>query len=380
VAFVGSIFALAGRFAGRLLNSTLGWATVLLFGKVSGRNQTILLVIAFGSLVWVLTLVGILFPDVGTFLLTFVPLPDFVDEDVVRLVMLGLALLVPLLIGVAAIAITETSRRPRGSRLLAGLLRGYPFTFALAVTIGVLAIASLSRKVRSLARRWADSHVPVVVKPGGYDQVLLDVEGVLDGAGLSIAPKPAPRILSLPPRLLEAVAGNALGGLVPDRLMLLSGRDLEVLVYPSDLAISGTAEAMARARAAIASQLTRSPVYLTSSAEAQRIEEEVRSAAAGNGAARGIDRTRRIESIRALDGRLARLVAPFDEWETVYRERLQVERDLLDDDRWSNRGFSPTAPAPSTRPSVVEWLIGGAGLVLLALDVLLLLERRLTRR
>lgn len=131
VAFLGSIFALFGRFAGRLLNSTLGWATILLFGKVSGRHQTILLGIAFGSLLWVLTLVGILLPAVGTVLLTFMPLPDFVDEAVVRLIMLALALLVPLVIGVAAIAITEASRRPRGSGLVVGLLRGYPFTFAL---------------------------------------------------------------------------------------------------------------------------------------------------------------------------------------------------------------------------------------------------------
>ena len=56
-----------------------------------------------------------------------------------------------------------------------------------------------------------------------------------------------------------AFAGRSLGALVPDRLMLLAGRDLEVLVYPSDVAISGTKAAMARARAAIASRLTEAP-------------------------------------------------------------------------------------------------------------------------
>jgi hypothetical protein len=380
VAFIGSIFALLGRFAGRLLNSTLGWATVLLFGKVSGRYQAILLGIAFGSLLWVLTLVGILFPHVGTFLLTFVPLPDFVDEGVIRLIMLALALLVPLLIGVAAIAVTEASRRPRGSGLLVGLLRGYPFTFALAVTVGVLAFASLVRKARSLARRWADSHVPVVVIPGGYDQVLIDVEGVLDRAGLEVAPKPAPGILSLPPRLLDAVAGKALGGLVPDRLMLLAGRDLEVLVYPSDLAISGTTESVARARAAIASELTHSPAYLTTSAEAQRIEDEVRTAAADEGLAGEVNLDRRVESIRALDGRIARLAVPFDEWETVYRERIQVERDLLAHGPATNPSAPAPAPSRLMRTSALEWLVGGAGLALLALDVVLLLERRLASR
>jgi hypothetical protein len=40
MAIVGSVFALLGRFAGRLLNSALGWATILLFGKVDGLRQS----------------------------------------------------------------------------------------------------------------------------------------------------------------------------------------------------------------------------------------------------------------------------------------------------------------------------------------------------
>ena len=92
MAIIGSVFAMIGRFAGRLLNSALGWATLLLFGKVEGRKQTILLVIALGSLVWILTIVGVLVPALGAFLLAFVPIPDGVQEDWVRLGMLALAL------------------------------------------------------------------------------------------------------------------------------------------------------------------------------------------------------------------------------------------------------------------------------------------------
>ena len=52
MAIVGSVFAMLGRFAGRLLNSALGWATILLFGKVEGRRQSFLLVMALGSLAY----------------------------------------------------------------------------------------------------------------------------------------------------------------------------------------------------------------------------------------------------------------------------------------------------------------------------------------
>lgn len=372
---------MVGRFAGKLLNSALGWATILLFGKVAGSKQTLLLVIALGSLLWVVTLVEIIFPDIGTLVLAFVPVPDFIDEEIVRLIMLGLALLIPLVIGVAAIFVMEKDTRPSGTGLITAVLRGYPFTLVLAVTIVILAGASLFRKVRSMIKRWEDAHVPVVVKPGGYDHVLKDLEDVLDQAELDVAPRPAPAILSVPPRLLDAVAGKALGGLVPDTLMVLGGRELEVLVYPSDVAISGTKQATARARAAIASQLTHSPAYLTTSAEAQRIEDEIVAIARDGEADMEVDAVR--TGLHELDSKLARLEVPFDEWETVYRERLQIERDILSrrlGEEPQHPGVADLVPLPprGDGPSpVLERALAVGGVALLAADVVLLLADRL---
>lgn len=381
MAIIGPLFAMVGRFAGKLLNSALGWATILLFGKVSGTKSTLLLVMALGSLLWVVTVVGVVFPDIGTLVLAFVPVPDFINEDIIRLVMLGLALLIPLAIGVAAIFVTEKENRPSGLGLVTGVLRGYPFTLVLAVTIVILAGAALFRKVRSLYKRWQDAHVPIIVKPGGYEQVLADLEGVLDRAQLDTTPRPAPAILSVPPRLLDAVAGKSLGGLVPDRLMVLGARDLEVLVYPSDVAISGTKQATARAQAAIAAQLTHSPAYLTTSAEAERIEDEIQAIAKDGRGDADVDDIR--ARLHELDGRLAELTVPFDEWETVYRERLQVERDILLrrlGEAAPEPGVGDLAPLPprTGAPSpVLERVLAVGGVALLVLDVVLLAIDRL---
>jgi hypothetical protein len=377
MAIVGSVFAMLGRFAGRLLNSALGWATLLLFGKVEGRKQTLLLVIALASLVWVLVVVGVAFPEAGVFLLAFVPIPDFVDENVVRLVMLGLALVIPLLIGIAAIYVTSPEQRPNGLHIVTSVLRGYPFTLVLALTIVLLAVVSLIRKVRSLAKRWSDAHVPVVVKPGGYERVLADLEAVIDRAGLDVQPKPAPAVLSLPPRLLDRVAGKALGGLVPDRLMTLNGRELEVLVYPSDVAIAGSKDAMARARAAIAAELTDSPAYLTTSAESERVEDEIRKVADARHDAESGDAAALRRRLRELDREIARLPVPFDEWETVYRQRLQVERDLL---ARQVPGENVAGGANLAREGIVGRVVAIAGVALIALDALLLLADRRSRR
>ena len=373
MAILGSIFALLGRFAGRLLNSALGWATLLLFGKVEGRKQTFLLVMALGSLAWVITLLGILWPSFASIVLAFVPIPSFVDDTWVRLAMLAMAALIPLLIGVGAVVVTDEKRRPKGGGLIGAVLRGYPFTLVLAVTIVFLAALSVVRKATSLANRWQDAHVPVIVKPGGYDRVVADLETVLDDAGLDTRREAAPGVLSIPPRLLDAVAGKALGELIPDRLMQLKGAGLDILVYPSDIAIQGTKDRVARARAAIAAKLVESPAYLTASAESEEIEDRLTALAK-------VDEATAMSRLAELDGEIARLPVPFEEWETVYRQRLQVERNILAREL---RGIEPAearallAVTPEKgRLPIVDWAIGLVSAALLALDIGLLLARR----
>jgi hypothetical protein len=375
MAILAGLASVLGRFAGRLLNTTLGWATILLFGKVPQRKQTLLLLIVLGSLGWVALVLGVLLPDVGALLIAAVPLPDFVEEGWIRLAMLAGAVLLPLVVGAAAVFVSEAESRPAGQGLVKALLRGYPFTLVLALTIVILAGVGTFRKLRAMSRRWEDTHVPVIVKPGAYDRVLQDLRGVLERAGLEPAVEPAPRLVSAPPRLLDAVAGRGLGSLVPDQLMLIRAEGLEILVYPSDLAMSGTKGRVAAARAAIVSELLHAPAYLTTTAEAQEVEDVMAGLAEG----RQPTVAALAQALPELDGRLSTLVVPFDEWETLYRKRLQVERDAL-----RAGGSAHAQPAGMGRdghgrPALSEWAVAAGGLGLVALDVLLLLRGRRTR-
>ena len=247
MAILAGIIGMLGRFAGQVLNTTLGWATLLLFGKVPQKRQTLLLVIVFGSLIWVALVVGVLVPPVGDLIVSAVPRPDFVPESWVRLGILAGALLLPLLIGLAALFVSAKRERSLVGNIVT-VLRGYPFAAVLTLVLVLLALVGTWRKLRSLAHRWTDAHVPIVVMPGGYDAVLADLVGGLKQAGIEVTPTDAGVFLSGPPKLLDLIAGRGLGELVPDRLMVLHGRDLEVLVYPSDIAISGTPALLARAR------------------------------------------------------------------------------------------------------------------------------------
>ena len=176
-------------------------------------------------------------------------------------------------------------------------------------------------RARALSKRWSDTHIPGVVRPGTYDQVVADLERALDDADLTVTPRDAPAVLAVPGRLLVSVAGRNFQALVPERLKQLTGPGIEVLIHQSDIAISGGKAQVARARAAIASRLTSTAVYRTTSAEAQEIERRLEEIAH--------DPAHATAELARIDEELATLEIDADEWEVLYRIRLQVERDLL---------------------------------------------------
>jgi hypothetical protein len=114
-------------------------------------------------------------------------------------------------------------------------------------------------------------------------------------------------------------------------MIQLVGKDLDILIYPMDLLISGKPELVARARAAMASRLTTSAAHLTVSAEAQAIEDRLMTLARPRpdspDSPAPFDDVATAE-LAAIDEVLAEIRIPYEEWEVLYRQRLQVERDL----------------------------------------------------
>ncbi|MBX3028547.1 MAG: hypothetical protein KF809_00170 [Chloroflexi bacterium] len=376
MAILASLFTMLGRFAGRVVNALLGWATILLFGRVDPRRQAILGLVAVGSLVWVAAIVGAVVPDVGTLLVAAIPRPGWVEEAWVRWGMLGVVLLLPLLVGAVGVWAMRADARPSGGALVVAVLRGYPFTALLALTIAFLAVVALVRRLRALSKRWEDTHLPVIVQPDGYEAVVRTLRTTLSDAGLDTLVRPAPCLVSAPPRLLDRVAGQALGSLVPDQLVLLVRADLEILVYPSDLAMSGARVTVARARAAAATGLVGAPAWLTVSADAQAIEDDIIRASRMDPAETG-------PLLARVDRRLATSVLGFDDWETLRRMRLQLQvagadggmggvPEAIDAELpWDDS--RPEAPARGRR--LLDWA-GALGIAaLLLLDILSLVIR-----
>jgi hypothetical protein len=393
MAFLAAIFGFVGRFAGRVLTTTLGWASTLLFGRVPKEREVVLALVTFGSVVWAALVVGVILPEIGAFLVAAVPAPDIVDRGWIRLAMLIGALLVPAIVGAASLFVLAPADRPRGRALVGQVVRGYPLCAALAITLVILAVVGIVRFIHHRAIGWVDAHVPIVVHPGGYDRVVADLERALADAGLAVERRPAPRALALPGRMLGRIAGPGIRSMVPDRLVDLVGPGLEIGLYPSDISIGGKKIVVARARAAIATRLTATAASMTTTAEAQAIEAKLEALTAPRRAGSlpgtevpDVATTRR--ALEAIDEELAILTVAHDEWEILYRQRLQVERDLLAGAAPGSVLPSDAAPPAASRRGErrraegpvgerVEGLVAVAGLVLIALDIVTtLIERR----
>ena len=325
MAIVQALLAALARSAGRLLNTAFGWATTMIFGKVPQDRQIYLSVIAFGSIVWILVVVGIAFPTVGTFLLAFVPLPDWVSKGLVRLAMLALAIVVPPVVGVVSLFLKDPADRPRGA--------------------GAKARAIL--KGRTLARRWSGQHVPMVVDADDYEAVVAEMAQTLRQGGWAVTRQPASWLLRAPTRVLTTLAGGSLENLVAKRLTTLRSDRLEVTLHPSDLVLEGKTADVVRARALLAGELAFSKAHLTWTKEGNELEDAIEGV--WHDLKMGASASLAMGRLRAIEEELRRVEIPFEEWEVLFRAKLLVQVAAHDagvqepDPSWIKRTLVPLA-------------------------------------
>ncbi|HET7340823.1 MAG TPA: hypothetical protein VFL90_05125 [Methylomirabilota bacterium] len=358
MAIVQAVLALLARSAGKLLNMAFGWATVMLFGRVPEDRQIYLSIAAFGSVLWLVALLGIAVPGAATFLLAFVTLPDWIDRGWIRLAMLVAAAGLPAVVGMISLRMVDRAERPRGAVATArAIARGYPYTAGLALTLIVMTLFAPVLKVRNLFRRWETQHVPVIVEPQDYRSVADDVQRALLAGGLATRRHRASWMLRLPTRILTLFARRQVARMAADDLTTLRGEGTEVLLHPADLVISGRAVQAARVRAVLAERLTVTRACLTWDKQANEIEDRIRAIwsdiAAGHHEAAAA-------AVSVVHERIQRLEVPYEEWEILFRQALLVEREVLRAGR---------APGRRSALGVAATLIAAAPLIEEATDL-----------
>jgi len=333
----GGLFAFLGRQLGKVLSLAFAWATTALFGRVPANRQLYLSGMAGAALAWPIVLVGVLMPDIATFLLAFVTLPPWTD-DFVRPLMIALALILPLAVGFLSTRIADPA--PTGRELAIAVLRGIPYAIGLfIVLVWMIVLAPLAR-LQALLRRRDAAHVAIAIQPGGYQTVVRDLADALARAGLPMTARPASWPYEVPGRVLAFFGGSRVAVLVPDRLTVLRGTGLEMTVHPMDLALVGKKGPLARGRAAIAQELTFTRANQTWSKEAQEIEDALARAARGNA------------DLGPIAHRIATIELDYEQWEILYRLLLQVRL------RMSPVDTDALDPAQAPTPALAQRLAG----------------------
>ena len=95
-------------------------------------------------------------------------------------------------------------------------------------------------------------------------------------------------------------------------------------VYPSDIAISGKTGPRLRARFSLMTGLVTAAAHATTQDEAQKLEDGIHRLLADDPPA-----PLRDERLASIDATLARLDIPTEDWDVLFRLRIQAERDLL---------------------------------------------------
>jgi len=326
VAIFSALLSALIRRIGTLVQALFGWSVTALFGRLPKMKQLAVSVTLLLALVWPLLVAGIFFPQVASWALAFLPLHDWLDDTVLRLVWGALALVVPPCVGLITRYVAD-ARSLRGG-VLRTTLAGYPVTigYCLALLITVVTVPLV--KLAATARRWSDDHVYVQSRPGEYNKAIHSVAEAFALAGLVPQMEPIPTHLSLATELLKWFARSALGPILPERPQRVHAQGVEAFLYPSDLLLRGEAQLVGRVRAMLTRTELERYAYLVSEPAAQKIQDEL---------ARVWDALRRHEhpqdARKVVELRLGeiyremnRLRIPFDDWALLERQARRLER------------------------------------------------------
>ncbi len=328
MAIIQAIFSLLSRSLGKILNAIFGWAVVALFGQTSQKEKTVLSGLVALAALWPLLVMGIVIPKIATAILAFVPPSAQGPTWVMRIIWIGLAILVPVILGLV-VASKAPPGTPRES-FIKRVLRGFPITLGLAGAFLITFVTVPFLRVAALVRRQKDEHVPLVTSSDAYEEVSRQIDGLLDRHDIRASLTEPPWWLSAPTKLLLKLGGRAFRGFVPEKLAHWRGPELQIALYPSDMLLRGGRRLAAWVHGLVVEHLARTPALQTMDPAAQELEKQLRrvwkiydenpDAHQGSEAL-----TDRLESITT---QLGSLNTTYEEWSIIYRQCAQLARAL----------------------------------------------------
>jgi hypothetical protein len=328
VPFLPLVLLLAWQALSKSASFALGWATAIYFGQVPGRQGRVLSVVSLVAAGWVIVVVGFAVPIFGGAALEAVGVieKNFAVEPITYLGLVVAIVLTPPLVAAATVYSQFHEERTLGR-----WLRMIPVSYPATAMLGVSVLQMVAFTPILLIQRWRQKRmllqVPLVMREGSDDDDLVDaVRGALASIGLdqlTISEATGPK--SWPLRTVGYASRHLLGAVVRGEPVRLVTDGLEILAYATDVSIQGPKEQAHRVRAAMERELAFRNLYLTWNEEAQGFEDDLQrirhSAKVDVASLRsGLDEVQERIDVASLK---------LEEWNILYRLRLQLEQDAL---------------------------------------------------
>ena len=325
--------AVAARILARALTTVLRADLGPLVGGASRQQERPLSSIVAASALWGLAVLGAAFPLSLTSLPAFQSWPAASAATAIRRVFLLAVILIPLAVGFASQALLSPPRRASGAaRLAAGILQGYRYTVGLALALLAAVVGTPAARIRAVVKRWGRRAVTVriAVVPEDALGVVDDIQRALEAGGVETTRAAPHWWLRLPSILLRRVAGGVFETLASGPVAALVSHQIEIVVFPTALSVSGRPRDVARAQASLAEHLPFSRVSMSWSPQGRRLEDQLRAIWADlAGRSAGPVGAPTLEHLREVERDVHAAPLSYDEWDVLFRELLLVERRLL---------------------------------------------------
>lgn len=321
--FLPLVLLLAWQAVSRSASFALGWATSLYFGQVPGRQGRMLSVVSLVAAGWMIVVVGFAIPIlIGAGLEAAGVIGENFDVEAIHYIGLVAAIVgIPPLI--AAITVWGEFHDERS---VATWLRLVPMSYPSTAMLGASVLQMVAFTPVLLFQRWRQKRkyvqVSLVMREGADDDALVDaLTDALSSIGIEevrVTEASGPKVW--PMRTVGFAAEHLLGAVVRGEPMRLAAGEIEIYAYATNVSIQGPKEDTYRVRAAIQRRLGFGDAYLTWNDEAQELEDAL---IAAHHDAQDVPKLR--ARLHEIQERMDTASLNSEEWNVLYRRRLQVE-------------------------------------------------------
>lgn len=325
--FVTVLIATLARFAIKIFMQVFAWATEIFFGKIPLDKSIKLTALSALSMLWVIMVLCIPFPQIARLSLAF--LPDIARNNKLVIYLLNGSgvFLLPILVGgisvfwnMQKISATDIQNLPYRR-----IFRGFYYTFYLGLGFICMFVFSPIIKLTGFIKKRKKILVPAIIHEGRYGFVLSKIKKALEKVNINLEIKQMGLMNAIPLQFIEHLSDSLFKDLIVKNRKLLYNEDIQISIHYADIMIIGKEDLVKKARMVISEALMFDITYLTWDEQTKKIEDEVTCIYSEYIISGEIYSEQLISRLDHIRTRLDNIVVDYEDYETVICEVLALQ-------------------------------------------------------